>query len=298
MWFKNLIVYRFTQPFTLSSEQLNEKLSEYHFSPCPPHATHTFGWSSPLKGNSEQLVHNTNGCFMLNLRKEERILPATVVNEELNEKVENIEHQQNRKVRRKEKLELKDEVIFELLPKAFTRSTWIYAYIDPNNHWLVVDASSFNKAEEFTAYLRDCIESLPLELIKAEQNISSIMTQWVQDLPPNNIEVGTECELRGIEDEANVTRCKGQDLSSEEIYSHINSGKQVTKLALSWDEKIDFVLCADLTIKRLKFADLLQEQAFDESDGDAAAQFDADFAILNTETAKLINHLLSTFKPS
>ena len=61
MWFKNLALYRFTEPFTLTADELEEKLADKHFRPCGSHDEFSLGWTSPVGNSSEQLIHASNG---------------------------------------------------------------------------------------------------------------------------------------------------------------------------------------------------------------------------------------------
>ncbi|MGZ8193913.1 MAG: recombination-associated protein RdgC, partial [Methylobacter sp.] len=61
MWFKNLSIFRLTEAFTLSSEELEQKLESMSFRSCGPHEEFAFGWTSPLGKTSQQLTHNANG---------------------------------------------------------------------------------------------------------------------------------------------------------------------------------------------------------------------------------------------
>ena len=126
MWFKNLTIFRLTEAFTLTPEELEKKLEHLSFRPCGPHEESSFGWTSPLGKAGQQLAHNTNGFIMLCGKKEERVLPAAVINEMVQEKIFAKEEQQARKLSKKERTEIKDEIIFDLLPKAFTFSRKIY----------------------------------------------------------------------------------------------------------------------------------------------------------------------------
>ena len=156
MWFKNLTLFRFTEPFTLSSAEVEQKLEAMRFRPCGGHDESSFGWTSPLGRGSEQLAYSSNGYIMVCGKKEEKVLPASVINELVQEKILEIETQQARKLSKKERTEVKDELIFELLPRAFSFSRNTYAYKEPKGGWVVVDSGSTGKAEDILSSLRKC----------------------------------------------------------------------------------------------------------------------------------------------
>lgn len=296
MWFKNLAIYRFTEPFTLTSEDLEQKLQQQPFRPCGGHDEFSFGWTSPLGKASDALVHANNGFFMLCAKKEEKVIPASVINEMLQEKISEIEEQEARKLPGKERTRIKDELIFELLPRAFSFSRKTYAYIDSQGSWLVVDAASPKKAEDLLSELRKCLGSLPVVPIGASIKPASIMTQWLLNHDaPKDIVIEDECELRSPEEEGSIIRCKRHDLTLPEIKNHLDIGKQVIKLAMSWSDRLSFVLDENLSVKRLKFLDLIQEQAADIEAIDEVEQFDADFSIMTAELAQFFPRLLELF---
>ena len=297
MWFKNLALYRFTEPFTLATDELEEKLSDKQFRPCGSHDEFSFGWTSPIGNASEQLIHASNGFMMLCLKKEEKVIPAAVINEMLQEKVAEKEEQEARKLSKKERTTIKDELIFELLPRAFSFSKKTYAYIDPKGGWMVVDAASAKKAEDLLSHLRKCLGSLPVVPVNTVDKPTVIMTQWLTD---NNsiakdLLVEDECELRSTEDEGSIIRCKRHNLALPEITNHLDNGKQVIKLALNWTDRLSFILDENLAIKRLKFLDLIQDQVADAETDDEVAQFDVDFSIMTLELANFLPRLLEIF---
>jgi recombination associated protein RdgC len=296
MWFKNLAVYRFTEPFTLSSEDLEQKLQQQPFRPCGGHDEFSVGWTSPLGKVSDVMVHVSNGFMMLCAKKEEKVIPASVINEMLQEKIAEIEELEARKLPQKERGRVKDELIFELLPRAFSFSRKTYAYIDAKGGWLVVDAASPKKAEDLLSQLRKCLGSLPVVPIGAGVKPTAIMTKWLlENVSPSDIVVEDECELRSQEEEAAIIRCKRHDLALPEIKNHLDSGKQVIKLAMSWADRLSFVLDDNLAVKRLKFLDLIQDQAADIEAADEVEQFDADFSIMTAELAQFFPRLLELF---
>ena len=294
MWFRNARVFRFTKPFEITAEALEEKLQADAFKPCGPQETSRQGWVSPMGKHSDLLVHSAGGYHLIALRKEEKLLPASVIKELVDEKAEMIEAEQHRKVRRKEKDELKEEVTLEMLPRAFSKNRRCYAYLAPADGVLVVDAGSSKQAEDLASTLRKSLGSLPVRPPAVEQAPAFTFTGWLNesiDLPVS-IELGTECELKDTSEDGGVVRCKGLDLQGDEIRSHLDAGMQVTKLSVTWDDNLSFVLDEELGIRRLKFGDTLQEKLDDVDADDAAARFDAAFSLMTLELARLIPGLL------
>ncbi len=295
MWFKNLSVFRLTESFMLSAEELEEKLSQMVFRHCMGHEEFTFGWTAPIK-NTEPLVHNVNGFFMLCGKREERVLPTAVVNEMLQEKIDEIEAEQGRRLPKKARTELKDNLIFELLPRAFSFSHKTYAYIDTNSGFIIINASSTKKAEDFLSNLRKCLGSLPAVPLNTVEKPIFTMTEWLlNENAPNSLTIEDECELRSPEEAGGIIRCKRHDLTLPEIKNHLDNGKQVIKLALNWQNRIAFILDENFGIKRLKFLELVQEQRNDIDAETEIEQFDADFTIMTAELAEFLPHLITVF---
>ena len=296
MWFKNLTLFRFTEPFTLSAPEIEEKLETMRFRPCGGHDESSFGWTSPLGRSSEQFLYSANGCMMLCGKKEEKVLPASVVAELLQEKILDIETEQARKLSKKERSTLKDELIFELLPRAFSFSRLLYAYIDPKGGWMVVDSSSSKKAEDLLSSLRRCLGSLPLVPVNTVEKPLLTMTDWlINNQTPAGITIEDECELRSPEEEGGIVRCKNHDLALPEIINHLETGKQVIKLALNWENRLSFILDENLAVKRLRFLDLIQDQVADTHAENETERFDVDFSIMTLEFSNFLPRLLELF---
>jgi recombination associated protein RdgC len=296
MWFKNLAIFRFTEPFELTAEELEQKLESLAFRPCGSHEESTFGWTPPLDQATQKLVHAANGFLMICGKKEEKVLPAAVVNELLLERLQEMEDREGRKLPNKERTAIRDELVFELLPKAFSFSRRTFAYIDPKGGWMIVDAASAKKAEDLISLLRKSLGSLPLVPPVTNERPVAVMTQGLlNDDIAADITIENECELRAPEEEGSIIRCKRQDLSAPEIKNHLDTGKQVIKLALTWADRLAFIIDENLSIKRLEFLDLIQDQAADIDAEDAAAQFDAEFSIMSLELASFLPRLLELF---
>ncbi|HEY0209954.1 recombination-associated protein RdgC [Acerihabitans sp.] len=293
-WFKNIMIYRLNRDVTLSAEEMEKQLAASSFTPCGSQDMAKSGWVSPLGDKSDALTHAVNDQIIICVRKEEKILPSSVVKQELNGKIDKLESEQSRKLRKAEKDALKDEVLVSLMPRAFSRYSQTFIWLDTAKGLVIVDAASAKKAEDALALLRKSLGSLPVVPLALENPIELTLTQWVRGgEPPAGFVVQDEAELKALLEDGGIIRCKKQDLASDEITAHIEAGKVVTKLALDWRERVQFILADDATIKRLKFADTLREQNDDIDREDFAQRFDADFILMTGELATLIEELVA-----
>ena len=292
-WFKNVMIYRLTKSLDWTSQKLQTALEQEIFHPCGQSDMSKFGWTNPLRG-SELLHFSVGKQILLLARKEEKILPSHVVKRELDERVNLLEEKENRKLKKTEKQALKDDVIAMLLPRAFSKTQQTAIWIDSETNLIYVDAASSKRAEDTLALLRKSLGSLPVVPLAFANEPTTVMTDWIaQDNLPEYLTALEEAELKAPDDA--VIRCKNHPLDSEEILSHLQKGKLVTKLALNWDEHLSFVLNDDGSLKRLKFADQIREKNDDILKEDYAQRFDADFVLMTGELAKLTENLIDDF---
>ncbi|MGJ3433466.1 recombination-associated protein RdgC [Serratia liquefaciens] len=293
LWFKNLMVYRLSREVALNADEMEKQLSAFAFTPCGSQDMAKTGWVSPMGSHSDALTHAVNGQIVICARKEEKILPSPVIKQELQAKIERLEGEQHRKLKKTEKDALKDEVLHSLLPRAFSRFNQTFMWIDTVNDLIMVDAASAKRAEDTLALLRKSLGSLPVVPLTMESPIELTLTEWVRsgELPAGFI-IQDEAELKAVLEDGGVIRCKKQNLISDEIAVHIEAGKLVTKLAVDWQERIQLVLADDGSLKRLKFADTLREQNDDIDRDDFAQRFDADFILMTSELAALIKNTI------
>lgn len=285
MWFKNLRIYNIE--FSPDAEALAAALDAHKFSPCWNLDVSRYGFVPPLGDYGTSLVHVTNGCIMICAKHQEKILPGAVVKSALEEKIK----EQGRVAGRKERQDLKDEIIFSLLPRAFVRDRLDFAYIDTKEQRLIVNAASAKRAESLIHALRLAIGSLKCTPFECDRSAESLLTEWVrQGYADAPFVLGEECELKAPKDGRTI-RAKKEDLSSDEIRAHLAAGLNVQKSALLWGEDLTFVLDAGLSLKRLKFSDVVLQRSDDILSESMADQFDVDFYIMTETLRKFIFNL-------
>ncbi|MFC3651600.1 recombination-associated protein RdgC [Dyella humi] len=297
MFFRNLTLFRFSPSVAEDLKRLDEALGEHRLRPCGPLEMATRGFVPPVgRGDDAPMTHAVNACTLITVGGEEKLLPAAVVNDELQRKVQKIAEEEGRKVGGRERKRIKEDLLTELLPRAFVRSSRMSAYVDRKNGWLVLDTASRKSAENALTQVREALGSFPAVPLAPEEGPRVLMTDWLASGKlPGGLVLGDECELR---DPATATgaiaRCRRQDLDAEEVKEHLRNGKQVFQLGLVFDDRISFVLGEDLVLRKLKFLDAVIDELGDGQQ-DAAAEMDARFALLTLELERLLGKLEEWF---
>jgi recombination associated protein RdgC len=291
MWFKNLQFYRLPAGWSMSAEALEEQLARKRFQPCGSQDQETRGWVSPHDGDT--LVHRVGDQWLIALGSEQRLLPSSVVKQEAEERAEEIAARQGYKPGRKQMKELRDQVMQEFLPRAFTRRKKVFAWIDPVNGWLGIDAPSQTRAEDVLEALRQALDSLPLALVRTERSPASAMADWLAGgAAPDGFTIDQDCELRAVTEDKAAVRYVRHALEGDEVRAHLEGGKMPTRLALTYDDRVSFVLTEKMEVKRLDFLDVVKEKVDESGAEDARAIFDAGFALMTGEIALLLPALV------
>ncbi|CUA87746.1 recombination-associated protein RdgC [Pseudidiomarina woesei] len=298
MWFKNLRIYTLADDFVVP-ENIEQRLQDNAFRPCGRQELASFGWASPFGAHSEVLCHQISSSYLFCARKEEKVLPAAVVNAELDEAIVQIEAEQGRKVGGKEKQNLKEDIVHRLMPQAFTRFRSTWGMLDTELNIVVVDASAANRAEDFLGMLRSSFSSLPVKPLFSENPSELYFTQWLKaGRAPGQFELGDEVELRDSAEEGGIVRLRQHALTGTEIETHLAHGKQATKIGLNWNERVSFVLEHDLAVKRFKPTDILLDDQDKLVDATPEQKIDADFALLAGEIHAFYPQLVGLFTES
>lgn len=291
MWFKNLFIFRLTK-WEETIESLEEKLAKQALQSCGGMDLQTRGWVSP-KAEGEPFVHKSGQQLLISLGLEKKLLPSTVINRFTKARALEIEEREGYKPGRKQMKEIKEGVIDELLPRAFAVRSRINAWIDTEKNWLVVDAASSSKADELIGMLMKSVDGISVTLLKTKTSPVVAMTALLaeNDNPPS-FAIDQDCELKSRGEQAATVRYVKHSLETDEIANHIKGGKDVTKLAMTWSDKVSFVLHENFQVKRVAPLDVIKEQAALSADDDA---FDTDFALMAGEMSRLLQDLTKAF---
>lgn len=297
MFFRNLTLFRF--PTALDVSQLDELLPEAALKPVGPLELSSRGFISPFGRNEEALSHRIGDAIWLTVGGEDKILPSAVVNDLLTKKLQEIEEKEGRKPGGRTRKRLKDDLLHELLPRAFVRPTRTDALLDLEHGFIAVDTSSRKNGETVVSEIRRALGSFPALPLNAEVAPRSVLTGWIAGEPlPDGLSLGEECELKDAMDGGAVVKCQHQELQSDEIAKHLEAGKQVTRLALTLDDHVSFVLGEDLVVRKLKFLEGAVDQLESTERDDLHAELDARFALLSGEVRRLFAVLEPALKLS
>lgn len=295
MWFKHLHLYRLHDVAEiLGLERLEKALSENAYRPLGGSEARRCGWVPPAGRNGSQLCHELQGHRLLTMLRQERILPASVVREEVEERVEAIEAEEKRKLRRQEKLTIKEQVYEELLPRAFVRSQKVDVWWNTKRSLIGINTSSRKRAEESLDLLRESLGSLKVTPLATHSLPMRAMTTWLGDpgARPEDLAIGDAVELKAKGDDG-VVRGRQVDLDSDEMQQLLEGGRQASKLALAIEGRLNFVLHDDLTLKSLRFDDALIDEAGQTDDGDdALVRLETVFLLMAQALASCVERLI------
>lgn len=292
MWFKNTRLFRLNEDFAFNAEQLNEMLKKEALRACPPMDMISKGWISPF-GN-DVLVWQSGSALLFGLGVEEKVLPAAVVNHQLNQRIDSIKRDTGNKPSRKQQTDMKQQLVVEMLPQAFVKPRQIYACLDLQQNMLLVDSASQNAAEDLVSQLRHTLGSFKASAFGPSSSVAQVMTQWVQqDRADAGFELSNEIVLETLDDNKGVVRGRNIESLDEQMQKHIDNGYLVTQLGLVFNERVELLLGHDLGIKKLKFTDIVLDQ-LDQAEDEFQA-LDAKFTLFSLEMRAMLQALFSIF---
>ena len=288
--FKNLIVYRIGPGWAANSAELEAGLEKMIFVECGPTQAVSAGWAPPRGVAHAPLLESVGGQWLMKLVVEQRVVPSAVIKRRLDERAAQIEKATGRKPGKKQQKELKEEVMLDLLPQAFTKQAAIRVWLNPKDRLLLIDASSPAKADDVVTQLVKAAEGLALTPLHTTQSPAAAMSEWLTTgEAPSGFSVDRECELKSPDETKSVVRYARHALDIEEVRQHIANGKVPTQLALTWQGRVSLLLTEAMQVKKIAFLEGVFEGG-SKPKGDEA--FEADAAIATGELGKLIPDLI------
>lgn len=291
-FFRNALLFRLSDEWGGNPDEVEERLARLAFAPGLAADAQSIGWVPAMEGDG--LAHRVGQQWLLTLRAEKKLLPASVVNQFTKAKALALEEEQGFKPGRKQMRELKDRVREELLPKAFSIFRDTRVWIDPVGRWVVVDSTAPARADEIIGLLKKSLDDLPLAPLKLAHSPAQAMTVWLaENEVPGPFSIDDDSELKDTGETKAAVRYVRQQVDAETVQRHLKEGKQCTRLAMTWRDRVSFVLTEQAAIKRINLLDVVREgrEALDE--GDARQVFDAEFMMMTGEISGLLSDLLA-----
>lgn len=294
--YKNIVIYK-CDLSTLAPEALEEALQKKAFTSRTSMELSSCGWTKPFERHLDRLAPDFRDVYVINLQYENAVIPADTVKRAVNDKVAVIEEEQARKVRKKERDEIKETVMLELMPRALSKYSNTHALLMPKAGLIIVEATSCGKAEELLSRLRKSLGSLPATPLRTNWNPEHVMAQWITGVTPipSEFSVGLDGTLQDLDGGKSSISAKGMDFIGEDLAAYVDSGMLVTRLALKWRNQFEFTLHDDLSIHGLKLTDQYAESVSDDDQDDALMMLDADIFRLSNEFEKMHSDIMAAF---
>lgn len=291
--FKNVMVYRIVSAVEVRSEHLDAAMQKQRQQRCRGTEEKSVGWVEPRGQEHGAMLEVVDGQWIARFMIETKVIPTAVVRRRVEEEVARIESATGRKPGRKEIRDLRDDARLSLLPQAFTKEAYVWVWVDPEEGLLVIDASTQGKADEVITALIKVWDGLNLKLLNTKLSPSAAMALWLKEgEPPANFSIDRDCELKAADESRSVVRYSRHPLDTDEVSAHIRQGKMPTRLALTWDDRVSFVLTEAMHIKRIRFLDVVFEQSGTSASDTQDDGFDVDAAIATAELQKLLGSLV------
>lgn len=289
MWFKNLLVYRLKET-QIKADDLEAKLKDNALQPCGGFEMESRGWVTPRGG--DRFLYSLQRQWLISFGVNQKLLPGSIINQVAKERAEKLAEKQEHPVGRKQMRDIRERVLEELMPKALSRRRELKTWIDPVNHWLIIDTAADKKADELLESLLGTDIELEPKRLECQQSPSAQMTLWLSSgKVPAPFTIDQDLELKASGDSRATVRYVNHPLEGKEIREHISGGKTATRLGMTWKNRVSFVLTDQLQIKRVAFLDILKDETESQAE-DADEQFDIDFALMTGELAAMLADLV------
>ena len=270
---------------------LEKALQQMPFDITTGQETKSVGWVPP-RSDGGLFVESVNSQLIMRFMAETRQVPASVVQSRVDEMVSEWEATTGRKPGKKERRELKEQAVAELLPNAFPRKRATWVWIDREKRRLIIDSTSTGTVDDIITALVKLVDGFVADPLQTVTSPATAMACWLEDqCAPGDFDIGKACELKSIDETKAVVRYKNHSLLIHEVEAHIATGKFPTSLDLEWDGRVRFTLTDSLQLKKITFSDGVLEQS--KSQGQRADDFDGSVLLATSEIGQMLDELIA-----
>lgn len=287
--FRNVRYYRFNHQWPNSEEAVSAELARFSFKPCGPLSPRSSGWVPIDPQGHGALARRINGADLIQLRTQTRVLPHAAVNEVLEERIEEFRSRMGEDPSPREKRRLKAETREELLSQALRKSVRTWAYIDPKEKIIGIDAAQPTACEQFLSHLRLPFDGLSIKPLDFKEPIDKLLTSILLGDAPARFNVGRECRMQDAGDAGSAVRWTNFDLTDRTIRNHVADGMHLTHLAIEYASVLSCVIDHHGVLTKLKF--LGADDKDSQVDDDPFARQDAEFVLLTGTLRQLLEDL-------
>ncbi len=284
----------------MSAADLEQRLEGDRLRPCSPLAMQSRGWveSAP----TGRLVHTVSGHHLIALGVDQKLLPASIVRQVAKDRAVEMAAEQGFPVGRRQMRDLKMRVFEELRARALTRRQVTRAWVDPRGGWFVVETASAARAEQVVETLRLALDTFAVQPFKGDRTPQLTMAHWLRhgDLPAR-FSIDPELELKAPDKARGSIRYSRHPFDPRQVQALLAGGMQVTRLGLTWQDRVALVLNDKLEVKRLELLGIESDSDTAEdgdAEVDAAAKFDVDFVLMAGELSRLLAELDAALTPA
>lgn len=256
--FKSAITYKCDLPL---SSQLQQHLEQHQFSELTTHEYMRSGFVQ-VPG-TDYLVFRFPSGLAFTLRIDEKIVPASIVAQEANKRINEIEADQDKRLPKKQRNEIKEQAYMEMVAVALVSSKLITCYYHIKDRLLVVPTSSQKVSDLVTARLIKAIGTIRAESICVDsfsQGLTPKVEQFMNGAYTfDKFNVCGSIKLKNEESKNafsfNVSEI---ELAQDGVLEAISVGAKVTEIELSNDD-MHFKITNKFNIKGIGYIDDGQE---------------------------------------
>lgn len=263
---KNALTYRAHIPSDLVL--LQDLMQEQIFTECPPSQPASYGFVEPIE--HEELIVGFNGGICFAVRFDSKVVPSSAVKAETDKRCAAESDARGRKVGKKERAEIKEQVLFDFYAKAFVRTKIVRCFYHMESKTLIVPCGQGDADRIVSLLVRACgsVKTETIWVSSQKQGLTTRLKNYVEG--EIDVRFGTDDDaLEPAFDSFNLTgtvelkrekekltvKMSDIDNAVEGLNEALKRGFQVESIGLSDGDACSFRLTHGLNIKAITVPD-------------------------------------------